>query len=88
MPRRKAETTDNDALTIKESNTDQVVAMIEKRKFDPVTGQRHSKEFPCTYNLVDWIQFQEFGAKLGWFVNSIVSAPDGVDTSYKNPGSK
>ena len=82
----KSKSIPRSAPATSEPSEEYIVAMIEKRKFNPRTGERESKEYPCTFNRVEWMQFQENGPRLGWFVNSIVEAPADVDTGYTNPG--
>lgn len=62
-----------------------VVAIIEKKQFNPKTGERMSKPYPNTFNRVDWAQFQTSGPGLGWSVIEITEAPAGLNLDYKNP---
>lgn len=77
-------TTKKAEAKIKESE-EYILAVIDKKRFNRVTGQKLSNAYPCTFNRVEWTQFQEFGPKLGFFLDEILEAPAGLDLTYNNP---
>jgi len=69
-------------------NKTTVVATIEKKKFNPQTGEKESKAFDCTFSPGDWRNFQKTGWRQGWFLIEVKEAPKGLDLFYRNPGEK
>ena len=65
----------------------QVLAEVEYRKFNRETGERESKPFNQYYTIEEWMYLQEHGPKRRLFVNKVIEAPTGINTSYQNPGS-
>lgn len=65
-----------------------MLAEVEFKKFNPVTGEKSSKPFNQYYVPEEWEALKIHGPRRGLFVNKVIEAPDGVDTSYPNPGSK
>lgn len=67
---------------------EQVKAEVEFKAFNPVTGEKKSKPFNQYYTPEEWADLQKHGPQRGLFVNKVIEAPEGVDISYRNPGSK
>jgi hypothetical protein len=76
------------ARTTKKAETEQVdfvKAKIEKRHYSSTGNRLSPPPQTNTFTPDEWLQFQQAGPSLGWFVVEVIAAPDGLDTSYKNP---
>lgn len=66
----------------------QVLAEVEFKAFNPITGEKKSNAFNQYYTPQEWADLQKHGPARGLFVNQIIEAPEWIDTTYKNPGTK
>lgn len=64
----------------------QYLLEVEFRSFNPLTGEKKSKPFKQYYTVEDWKALKVHGPNMGLFVNRVIEAPAGADTSYPNPG--
>lgn len=88
MPRKTTEAETPQSVETPETSPQvvtQVLAEVEFRKFDRLTGERLSKPFNQYYVPEEWEYLKKHGPRMGLFVNRVIEAPAGTDTSYPNP---
>lgn len=78
---KKTDTTGTQVVT---KVATQIKAVVDKKHFGR-NGNKLSKEITQYFNIQEWKQFQQHGARQGWFLVKVLESPEGVDTSYTNP---